>query len=370
MTGTSPSITLGKHPDLSGAEAVRPAIAEFLQPAADPRATLEKLAMPHQPPIKRMFRDGFMDLMEKMPRIDASQADQTLQVELTRKVLEEMRERVLSKFDELNIPNIPNGEFGRIILAVEEPKQLPNGELVPGTEIVLALWGKGFSSPVHGHAPGYIHEDLIKGAFDVHLYKPSGEQGSREAVYQRTIAQRTPGIFYSEYIQDIGQEMRSALVHNFMAVEQTVSMHYLPEHVRDSSKNGFKVVNTPDSGKPPSYIHTLPYRPGFNIGDDDVRRVSGEEVLKTHQVGDVYLARSQNVAYLGDHYVVITGGLIQKPHGVRPQDVVLQVPRGVATPLDAFENILKDPVVLMKLSDKARHSFYEHHEIPENFRRL
>ncbi len=334
----------------------------YLEPSADPERALEKLAMAHQPPIRRMYRPGFDDLMREMPAIDARSADQSEQVAETVAVLERMRERVMANIGALNIPDIPPGEFGRIILAVEEPKEEGN-ILIPGTEVVLALWGEGFTSPVHGHAPGYIHEDLLGGAFDVHLYKETGDPRDRKAVYQRTVAQTEPGIFYREYVQDHGQEKRSALIHNFRARRQSISMHYLPEHVRDGNANRFRVVNNAESAPVPSYIKQAEFRPGLKLAESDVRRVTKEEVLKEFKVGDVYLVRSENVAFLGPHFVVITGGMVEKPHGKRPQDLTFLVPDGEKTPLDNYD--WTESLVVLKLEESAKKAFYEHYELDE-----
>jgi hypothetical protein len=346
-----------------------PSGQRFLTPSTDPRAALQKLAMEHQPPIKRMYRPGFDDLMNEMPHIDATQADQRAQVAATTAVLAKMHERVMKNLDKLNIPTIGEGQFGRIILAVEEPRQVGQ-ELIPGTEVVLALWGKGFSSPVHGHAPGFIYEHLLVGGFDVHLYDRVGHSDNREARYVRTISQREPGVFYTEFVQDKGDAPRSALVHNFRAAEFTISMHYLPEHVRDSSANGFRVINTPNSGKLPEYMKTLPHKPGLVVTSDDVTRVTGEQISATYRVGDVYLVRSQNVAFMGPHYVIITGGMVDKPHGRRPQDFAVLVPHDEITPLDGYNAYdPTQPLVALRLHDEARRAFYRHYDIDPKFRR-
>lgn len=338
---------------------------KFLTPSRHPEEVIEKLAMAHQPPIRRMVRRGFEHHMAKMPVIDASAEEQDREVALTQQALMEMSADVRKNLHKLNIPEIADGQFGRIILAVEDPKER-DGILIPGTEIVLALWGTGFTSPVHGHAPGYIHEDLLDGGFDVHLYRQMGPDEARTAVYEKSIPKTDPGIFYTEFVRDVGQARRSALVHNFRARMPSKSLHYLPEHVRDGDSNRFKVVNRPESGALPSYIETKAYNPGFKIEKSDVKRVTKEEVMQGFKVGDVYLVRSENVAFIGDHYVLITGGLIEKPHGVRPGDITFQIPENEPTPLD--EHDISETLVAYKLSDDARRRFYEHQNVEAEYR--
>ena len=341
---------------------------EYLTPSQDPEGDLERLAMPHQKDnlLKRMFRPGYQHFLERMPVIDPKQPDQEAQVAATLAVLEEIRLKVVSELDQMDIPPIPPGEMGRIILAVEEPKII-NGELVPGAEVVLALWGEGNTSPVHGHAPGYMHEAMIKGNIDVHMFDAHGELKNREARYVGTISQSEPGVFYSNYRRDVGQEHRMEVIHGFRAREFTITLHYLPEHVRDGNGNGIRVVNTPQSAPLPEYIKTQPFKAGFNLDDSDVTRVSKQEVIENFQVGDVYLIRSQNVSFLGDHYVVITGGLTDKPHGRRPEDLSILIPHGETSPLD--KHTQNEEVIAYKLNDQARLRFYEHNQIASQYRR-
>ena len=216
---------------------------QFMEPSQRPEELLDMFKTPEQPARSRMYRPGFDHLMRLLPKIDATQPNPEQEVELTRRVMEAIAQEVLFRIDTLDLPEIPDREFGRVILAIEEPTNV-EGELVPGTEVVLALWGKGFQSPVHGHAPGYIHEALLKGGFDVHLYTQVGDLEQRLVVPDKTIVQSTPGTFYSMFVQDHRQLLRSALIHNFTAREPSISLHYLPEHVRDGRNNRFSVVDS------------------------------------------------------------------------------------------------------------------------------
>lgn len=104
----------------------------------------------------------------------------------------------------------------------------------------------------------------------------------------------------------------------------------------------------------------------FSLDASEVTRVTGEQALIS-QVGDVYLVRSQNVSSLGDHYIVIIGGLIQKPHGLRPEDIAYAIPDGQQTPLDAFPP--EEALVLLKLDDHARVRFYDAYGVEDRYRR-
>lgn len=320
---------------------------KLMKASRRPLELLEELASPTQPPTSRMYRSGFENYLEQMPLIDCRNPNPEREVEVTRKIMSDLALALEKRLPELNLPNIPDGKFGRVILGLEDPKEGPGGKH-PGTEIVLALWGNGFTSPVHGHSTGYIHEALINGSFDVSLYEPVSRPIDRVALLDKVIVQSKPGTFYSEFVQERGQEMRSALIHNFVAREpNTMSLHYLPEHVRDGSANRFTVVGSKLAGD-------------FNVSESALSRVSFDEAMKSN-VGDVYLVRSPKVESSKDHYVLISGGLVQKSHGLRPNDIVFPAPKN-----NPLRNFPTGELVLLKLNGSARESFYQHFNVHED----
>lgn len=70
--------------------------------------------------------------------------------------------------------------------------------------------------------------------------------------------------------------------------------------------------------------------------------------------GEVVLVRSSNVSQLGDHYVVIAGPVIQKPHGFRPKVIVFHAYD--AHVLNSFQPI--DGVIALKLDQEAKELFH------------
>lgn len=103
----------------------------------------------------------------------------------------------------------------------------------------------------------------------------------------------------------------------------------------------------------------------FHLAASDVTRVSAEEPLQS-RMGDVYLVRSKNVEELGDHYIVIIGGLVQKAHGLRPADMTFAIHPHEQTPLHAYRK--DEALVLLKLNDTACDRFYAAYNVPEQFR--
>lgn len=104
----------------------------------------------------------------------------------------------------------------------------------------------------------------------------------------------------------------------------------------------------------------------FSVTIQETIRMTGEEAMDS-SVGDVYLVRSKNVGSLGDHYIVIIGEPVQKPHGLRPKDLSFPIHDGEQTPLKHFDP--EEPLVLLKLNDKTRRRFYIAYNVPEQYRR-
>ena len=72
------------------------------------------------------------------------------------------------------------------------------------------------------------------------------------------------------------------------------------------------------------------------------------------------LVRSGTVPQYGDHYIVITGAPVLKPHGLRPQDVAIQAPD--VKLLDEYRP-LQMGLILLKFEEPAASDFLEFHGI-------
>ncbi|GEM_PF-805761 len=323
---------------------------EFLRASTQPEAVLPRLLNPN-PLGFTTYRPGFEGYFERIPRMDPTRPYPTEEVEQTRRVLGELAMAVLEREDAMDLPQVEDGKFGRVVLGLEDPSEGEDRVLVPGTEVIIALWGRGFKTPVHGHKVGYLHEALVKGSIDISMYERlrSGRLDARFALFDRTVQQREPGIFCSAFTQDVGQLERSAVIHNFAALEPTMTLHYLPEHIRDARGNKFEVVGKKNDRE-------------FEVDESNVQRMQLEDFIASN-VGDVYLVRSPSVPQYGDHYVLIVGGIVQKPHGMRPDDVLFSA--GSGTPLKSYG---KDELVIFKLSGAARNAFYEHYAIEQRYR--
>jgi hypothetical protein len=234
----------------------------------------------------------------------------------------------------------PAGEFARVILAVAEPVGAREG-----SEILVAQWGEGFTSPVHGHAPGLLHEEIMTGKMLVHSYRHVRPGVVRPA---RTDVAGT-GTLVSKYSPPDPRGDRMGLVHNFTAITPATSLHFVPEHARDGRDNRFHVEHFAD----------------FDLAS--MRQIDGNDG-RLLQIGDVALVRSDNVPEYGDHFIVITGPPILKPHGLRPMEIAIQAgPVGSAV-LDQFVPTGNTGLRLLKLNANTARRFYEFHAIALNGR--
>lgn len=103
---------------------------------------------------------------------------------------------------------------------------------------------------------------------------------------------------------------------------------------------------------------------GLKLSIDDVTASSPDEAMQS-KVGEVYLVRSNNTPERGDHFILISGGLVQKQHGIRPE--TQEFPAPTQSPLKGMS--CKDSPVILKLNDYARQQFYTHYKIPKKYRK-
>lgn len=337
-----------------------------LQATDRPVEVIESLPRrPSQPPTMRQYRPGFEQYLNLLPVLDPSDRLLNIKTQISGEVVKALGQDLLQ-----NAPWVrelpPDGQFHRHIVAVEEPlyeeqeqelasvvaahwpslggaaQLTPPRKLVKeGAELLVAQWGKGFTSPIHGHAAGLLHEEILLGKIRVDLFR-----WHRDGVVRPL---RTdiigPGTLVSEYAPPDSRGDRMGVPHSFTAVEPTASLHYVPEHTRDGRDNRFKV----------EYFDEV-----FPLRNEDVTQITAEEGRKL-RVGDVALVRSENVPEYGDHYIIITGPPVLKEHGLRPQDVAIHAPK--ATPmLDQFKP-LQMGLILLKLNRDATQDFHAFHGI-------
>lgn len=318
-----------------------------LQSSANPIADLDRISYPGQAPTLRQFRPGYDWAMNSLPELNLYDDNLDDNIKVARTVLSELG-RELRTADWVNKEIVP-GKFERTIIAIQTPYVGESGGLREGAEIIVAQWGTGFSSPVHGHAIGLMHEQLLHGKIRVNTYRLVDEESGTVRPVKTVIIQkdRTNGVFVHSYAEpsENNRFKRQTLIHNFTALESSASLHFLPEHVRDSRDNTFKVEYFED-------VNHLTFKDVFPIDTKQAMYL---------QKGDVVLVRSSNVPDYGDHYIVVTGPVVEKPWGRRVQDEVIQAPH--ATILDFYAENDYDGVTLLQLFPDTAKRFREFHGI-------
>lgn len=318
--------------------------SKYLTPSTTPREDIAKLAYEGQPAHLKQYREGYEHFMAHMPILDNSDLQLNNNVVITNQVMKVLSDALIA--DEWVKEELPENTFKRTIVAIAVPEDSFFG-LQEKSELVVAQWGKGYKSPVHGHATGYLYEQVLSGRIRVNTYRISNIESKVVRPY-RTEIQSAGDAFVSKYAphNEMNYYARQTLVHNFEAIGKSNStLHYLPEHTRDGRDNGFTVEHW--SAKAVLKPH-------------EFTRVTSQEAFYS-QKGEVILVRSINVPDYGDHFIVITGHAVMKPHGLRPQDWAIMASTNDTVVLDTFEPEMG--LVLLKLSDKAAESFRNFHGI-------
>lgn len=296
-------------------------------PSSAPVALIESLPRKAtQPANMRAYREGYEYYMALLPVM--TEPDPALR-EVTHAVMSNLAHKLTTERPPWLGRDLP--KFERSILAVEER----TGH--EGAEILVAHWPKGFTSPVHGHAGGYLYEQVLTGRILVNLYRHVGNRLVRPL---RSIVQEFPDILASDFVADVPGQPRIGYVHSFTALTPVDTIHFLPEHTRDSRDNSV----------------TIEY---YNGANEEFERLDIAHAVHATKPGDVALVRSNRVSEIGDHWVIITGGLVKKPHGWRPEDAHFEAPN-MSPVLDKHEADSYG-MVFLKLKDPT--AFYEFHGI-------
>lgn len=315
----------------------------FLKASSTPIADIERVAYKGQPDKMRLYHSGFERFMDEMPVLNTDDEFLDEKVKVSREIMQKMAHEVgLDRWVQ-RLPIMENDDFQRTILAIESPSVGENGVLEAGHEIVLARWGHGFSSPVHGHTTGYLHEEILFGKMLVNTYRMTGDENKVRLVDTNVFEKGTFASLYTPP-NPANKFKRQTLIHNFTSIGYSASLHYLSEHTRDGRDNRFV----------PEYFEDF-----YSIDPEKVRQITSFEAMYL-QKGDVVLVRSSNVPWYGDHYIIVTGPVVQKAHGNRVQETTIAAPHTnfLLNQYDTF-----DGLVLLKLGKSATEAFYKFHDI-------
>lgn len=320
----------------------------FLKASVTPIAHLDAIAYAGQPATRRQYRGGYEKYFNTLPVLRP--ADERLQVKIeasnnTMRVLaDDLRAAAWPRRD------MPSpGDFDRTIIAIANPTANADGTFKEAEELVVARWGTGFSSPVHGHTAGYLNEQLLFGKLRVNTYRLAHPLGTLVRPVATTIIDGASSIANMYTNPKIHTHFkRQTLIHNFTAIEPSASLHYLAEHTRDGRDNRFDVVYFEDY---------------YGLNENHFKPITAQEGLYLRD-GEVALVRSTNVPEYGDHYIVITGRPVVKEHGLRPQDIAIGAGPNIGAVLDDIEPRMG--LTLLKLNPAATAAFHSFHGITTN----
>lgn len=303
----------------------------YRKASRNPEEDINALAYPGQPLSKRQYRTGFEAYLELLPIMhDAKHLIESKNV---------MHEVAMAlKHTAWVHEYIPDNKFERNIIALESPI-VDGNNITAGVELVVAKWGMDFASPVHGHAPGFIYENLLCGKILVNSYRLMDNDKVR--LTESNLITK-PGAFVATWADGKGdRHERQSLIHNFISKGNSATLHYLPEHTRDGRDNTFEVEYFSD------------------LSDSDLTRIDSYKGMYL-QRGDVALVRSENVPEYEDHFIVVTGPPIKKDHGFRIQDIAFHAPN-MKRILDSYE--MMTGLTLLKLSKQKAEEFKTFHNV-------
>lgn len=321
------------------------------QASTTPEQDILKVAYEGQPETSRQYQSGWETLFNELPLIDNDNVE--IMLPITQTIMKRLSYSLQQNINGFNsfakIAHLPGDKkFERTIIGMEQPTPyLENNErkYKEGAELVIAKWGKRFASPVHGHSTGYMHEEVLKGKIKVNTYRIVDMENKIVVPYKTEII--GPGVFVSGYAphDNTHTHKRQTLIHNFEAVEPSITLHYLPEHTRDGRDNAFKVQY---------------FTSDVSLKEDEVTRITSREGMFL-KPGDVLLVRSSNVPEYGDHFVVVTGPPIMKEHGMRVQDISIEASHKDTEFLNNYEP--ETGLILLKLNNRAKEHFLAFHHI-------
>lgn len=307
-----------------------------------PLLDIDKIKYPGQPMSLRMYAGGYEEHFNRMPVLTDNDPCLMKHIAESQDIMRNVALHV-SHDDYLMTANVPEpGTFNRTILGLEAPRVLPSGELKEGKEIILAKWGDGFTSPVHGHLSGFMFEHLISGKLLITTYFMPNKYEPRVRIIQAEIFDKPLSDLVTAYEKEGGHFKRQNYIHSFRSIGISKSVHYVPEHTRDGRDNQFIVDHFDDY---------------HEVTSQDYQRIDHSQALRSN-VGDVILVSSADYPELGFHYIVVSGDPVVKSNGLRPQDIIIPAPNN-----KILHDYCQQPLVLLKLNEKAADIFRQFHNI-------
>lgn len=252
----------------------------FQQASSNPLGAIFAVANPDQPKHMHKYKQGYEKFFNELPILDPEDPLVTHKAKYSGDVLHQLALE-LSGDAWITEPVAP-GEFERTILAIAD-KYIAYNKLHDGAEVIVAEWGKGYRSPVHGHAKGLLYEELIRGKFLVNTYRITNLEKRIVRIVNTQIYEGNTRVL-NLYTPPDGEEDQSVYVHSFIALEDSKSLHFIPQHSLDGTTNAFTVEE-------------------FPIASFHVNRIPRSSISK----GDVILSRCAAGKEYEDHYFHVTG---------------------------------------------------------------
>lgn len=303
---------------------------KFLTTAEDPLAAIEAAAYKGQPEKNKKYRPGFETYLDHMPGLCPCGTVNDLKVTYSIGVMDQLAARIMGEDWVTN--QLADNEFERTILAIA-PQYERKGKLHSGQEIIVAEWGKGYTSPIHGHNGGLLYERILNGTMVITTYRIVDKENRIVRIQESKLYNADNPVILEKYFIPLQVEDQSIHVHSLRAATPAKSLHFIAEHSADGMGNAFTLEEF------------------VAYGMDDFMPVKMSQVKK----GDVLLIRSNTSPEFADHFAYVTGDKLE--HNV------LEAGHHATTVLDYY-NVGEEKLYL-RMNEEVRDTFVEFHALPE-----
>lgn len=219
-----------------------------------PIEDLKSLAYAGQNPNHQLYRAGYEEYFNLMPKMSDHDPFMVLKRNEMVTIFKALKAHILKDGWWKDIPLTPGDFVSRVILAMEKPYIGENGQLYGGAEILVTRWAKGITLPIHSHAAGYMHEEMLQGKWTETEYRVAIDDRERKVKTVTPISTETfvtGDIISDTYTNQDPNNKYPALIHSAVVEEETFAIHFIPSHPRDARDNvGYVLEYTQPYEKP------------------------------------------------------------------------------------------------------------------------
>lgn len=179
---------------------------------------------PTAPDSHRKYRDEFEAFFDILPIIDSN--EKMFKAEKTLEALSMELLKTPWLDEDMPLP----GERDRITLGLGWAK-----EGMAGDQVVIGRWGKGFITPIHGHAAGFSYEQVLFGKILEKQYELVSE-GKVRLIRERILM---PG---DKHVAFDTQPGMTNQLHTIEALEDSATLNFLSNYMLGTTSINYEII--------------------------------------------------------------------------------------------------------------------------------